>query len=480
MLYETINKLKGFTVKGIRKFKPLKFRRNTAEISKEEHDTLKMTVGLPAQSNMNLRMNTRALSTKNLFFYPKSSVFYKYATRIPWIASRNRFVRGKMLGYAALFGMTAFLVNEFFPTRTKIALSYKANPENAALASKLTYLHNQHFYPTFYIFGALFQSVTNLKIIANPVNYQREYLKLQDGGTIALDWANPCVKENKGVSGSKYTEITPDEKAPTIFVIHGLTGGSDAGYIRSLVKRAQKKGFRVVVFNHRGVNQPLSTPFPSHGGKLDDIVAAIDHVRAKLPNAKLLAVGNSLGGNQLLRYLALTGENCPFDSAVALSSPFDLNKTLEVLQGSVYEKFFIKKYAKNTILPHLDILAELTKSHDINLDQVLTTTSLRGFHESFTVKAFKCKDSYELLDTLLITKDLIQNIKIPTLILHAKDDPIVTSRLLPKEDIVRNDKLILAETSRGGHICWFSGMKPKRWYPKPVVEFLEVASDKKA
>jgi predicted alpha/beta-fold hydrolase len=68
---------------------------------------------------------------------------------------------------------------------------------------------------------------------------------------------------------------------------------------------------------------------------------------------------------------------------------------------------------------------------------------------------------------------MIDNISIPVLILNSKDDLITTKSEKHLEAIIRNENVLFAETERGGHVCWFSGTNPKRWYPKPTIEFLK-------
>jgi predicted alpha/beta-fold hydrolase len=82
-----------------------------------------------------------------------------------------------------------------------------------------------------------------------------------------------------------------------MFIIHGLTGATETDYVRSLVRYAQKHGYRVAVMCQRGINQPLTTPVPWNGGPLDDVESAINHVKTKFPDAPIVAVGLSMGGN---------------------------------------------------------------------------------------------------------------------------------------------------------------------------------------
>lgn len=63
--------------------------------------------------------------------------------------------------------------------------------------------------------------------------------------------------------------------------------------------------------------------------------------------------------------------------------------------------------------------------------------------------------------------------KVKTLLMLSKDDPIVSYTSMPLESIQSNSNIRLFTTDRGGHLCWFEGIKPKRWYPKPVLRYLK-------
>jgi len=114
----------------------------------------------------------------------------------------------------------------------------------------------------------------------------------------------------------------------------------------------------------------------------------------------------------------------------------------------------------------------LTESHGLNIQDLLKVKSLRDFHTQFTVKLFEHKDIGEYFETTRVSDSHVENVKIPLLILHAKDDPIATHRAIPIEALQKNPNILYAETSHGGHLCWFTGLKPRRWYPVPTMEYL--------
>jgi predicted alpha/beta-fold hydrolase len=416
--------------------------------------------------------------------------FSKIRVKAPFLASAARastFLRfagsflkknsKKIYGATAIASLAAYSGYHYYPSKTKISLHYQNTPENEDLVKHLTFLNDSHFYPSFYLTHSLAQSVYNIKTPKLDLKYHREYIRLPDGGQVCLDWALPLRRVGsfgKTPHSNQYYPYEPASDSKVMFIIHGLTGGSETQYIQHLVKDAQKKGYRVAVFNSRGINQPMLTPTPSHGGSLEDIEFAIESVRQKYPAAPLVAVGTSMGGNQLIRYLGEKGKESPFAVAAAISAPFSIETCAEAVEGTVYEKFFVQKYVEKTVVPHLDILQRLQESHGVNLQTLLSTKSLREFHTNFSLKVF---DQHKTLDeyfgTTNITDQHIKNVSIPLLCLQSKDDPIVVSHGIPVNTLKTNSNIIYAETSHGAHICWFSGIVPKRWYPKPTLQYLD-------
>ena len=104
----------------------------------------------------------------------------------------------------------------------------------------------------------------------------------------------------------------------------------------------------------------------------------------------------------------------------------------------------------------------IVKEKEIDLEDLMKVKNLKEFHEKFTVKIFGFKDVNDYFLRANITEEHLLGIKIPTLCLHSKDDPISTRKSIPFDMLTKNENLILAETSYGGHVCWFSGIKPKR------------------
>lgn len=122
---------------------------------------------------------------------------------------------------------------------------------------------------------------------SNISSTHREVLKLKDGGEVALDWFSPgCAVD-----------------APVIIILPGLTGESQAEYIKCLVMQANQKLIKCVVFNNRGLGGvSLKTPRLYCAANCEDISEVMNYVHQKCPNVKKGATGISMGGLILGRF----------------------------------------------------------------------------------------------------------------------------------------------------------------------------------
>ena len=153
---------------------------------------------------------------------------------------------------------------------------------------------------------------------------------LEDGDFIDLDWSN--------------------EEAPRdsiVVIIHGLEGGSHSSYARRLMNRCHAHNISAVVHHHRscsGENNRLAHSY--HSGQTEDIQHSLNHIRRLHPNAKIYAVGYSLGGNALAKYLGEQGESSIIERAVVVSAPLLLAacaKRLESGFSTIYQRHLIKQ-----------------------------------------------------------------------------------------------------------------------------------------
>ncbi|HLF66157.1 MAG TPA: alpha/beta fold hydrolase, partial [Gammaproteobacteria bacterium] len=137
------------------------------------------------------------------------------------------------------------------------------------------------------------------------LNVKRQRLELSDGDFIDCDW----VGAGNG---------------PIVVLLHGLEGSIHSHYIQGILHALQAHNYRAVVMHFRGcsgVANRLARAY--HSGDTHDLAALIQHLEQHYPNTPRYAIGYSLGGNVLLKWLGEGGAD-KFNAAVAVSVPYQL------------------------------------------------------------------------------------------------------------------------------------------------------------
>lgn len=145
------------------------------------------------------------------------------------------------------------------------------------------------------------------------VEYRREVFTLKDGGEVALDWL----------------ETGCDPESPVIIILPGLTGESQAEYIKCLVTAANRIGIRTVVFTNRGLGGvALKTPRLYCASNCEDLSEVVKHVKQSNPHVRIGATGISMGGLILGNYLARHSDEAKsiLTAAKIISVPWDVHK----------------------------------------------------------------------------------------------------------------------------------------------------------
>lgn len=282
---------------------------------------------------------------------------------------------------------------------------------------------------------------------------QRERIELPDGDFVDLDWIG------------KY------QRGPVVLVLHGFEGNIKSHYAKSILLRMHQCGWRGVFLNFRGLSgEPNRLPRGYHSGETSDVAYVVDYLRARENDLHLSAIGYSLGGNVLLKWLGETGETNPLKAAVAISVPFELHKAAARIQtgfSRFYQWYFLKCLRERlvrkfqTVTPIIDPTL-LSSARTINQFDDLYTAPLHGFSG--------VDDYYNTASS----RQYLKKIKVPTLILHAKDDPFMSQDVIPTdEELSSYIELEVSET--GGHVGFVEGKFPWRaeyWLEKRIPAFL--------
>ncbi|KAL6962042.1 hypothetical protein U1Q18_036998 [Sarracenia purpurea var. burkii] len=205
-----------------------------------------------------------------------------------------------------------------------VSLTYNSCSEiYEGVASKCRILHGRYL-ATPWLSSPHIQT-TFLNFFGKPpiFSYRRQLFHASDGGTIALDWLlnNDVPEDGTHMNNS----ISKDDTTPIMVVIPGLTSDSASAYIKHLAFNTAKKGWNVVVINHRGLGGVSTTSDCFYNaGWTEDTRDILDYLHGEYVKAPLFAVGTSIGANILVKYLGEDGENVPVAGAVAICSPWDL------------------------------------------------------------------------------------------------------------------------------------------------------------
>lgn len=262
------------------------------------------------------------------------------------------------------------------------------------------------------------------------------------------------------------------EHTLTLMIVHGLEGSSDSQYVLGTGSKAWGRGWNVVRMNVRncGGTEGL-TPTLYHSGLSGDIRAVINTLLEQERLEHFALAGFSMGGNQVLKCVGEWGREAPTEmvAACAVSPACDLSLSADALhrgQNRIYEWWFLvglfKRFRKK---------AELFPGRfDPNL--LNGVRSIRDFDERITAKymGFAGAEDYY---TKASSSRVIDNIAIPTLVIHSLDDPFIVMSATTVTKLRANPCVTYLESDHGGHCAFLAAPDgyDGRWAEGQIVEF---------
>ncbi|CAB4319890.1 unnamed protein product [Prunus armeniaca] len=353
-----------------------------------------------------------------------------------------------------------------------VSLTYNpSSPIYHGVVSKCRILHARYL-ATPWLSSPHFQTVF-LSFFGRPpaFSYRRKLFNLSDGGTVALDWL--LSSDVSGGVFSTNNTIPKGDTTPIVLVIPGLTSDSDAAYIKHLAFNTAKKGWNVVVSNHRGLGGiSVTSDCFYNAGWTEDLRTVVSNLHDEYPNAPLFLVGLSIGANILVKYLGEDGDKVPVAGAVAICSPWDLLIGDRFIGRRLLQKFYDKALTTGLLgyaqlhQPHFFRLA--------NWEGIKKSRSIRDFdqHATCVVGKFETVDTYYRRCT---SANYVGNVSVPLLCINALDDPVCTREAIPWEECRANVNIVLATTKHGGHLAFFEGLTAAGiWWVRATDEFLKI------
>jgi len=270
---------------------------------------------------------------------------------------------------------------------------------------------------------------------------------------------------------------------PTVVLWHGIEGSTASVYMVATADKAFRAGFNVVRVNLRncgGTEHLTSTLY--HGGLSADLRVVIAELIEKDKLTKIFPVGYSLGGNMVLKLATEYGENPPPEiwGICAVSPSVNLAASSELISQRsnwIYHRDFVRRLRRRIKIKH-EIYPAL-----YNLEGVSRVHTIRDFDEYYTavVHGFDNADDYYRKASSIHD---IGRIRIPTLIIHAQDDPFIPYAPLRNESLAANPYILLLDPERGGHVAFISaqqdGEEDRFWAENRVLEFCQLALKRKS
>lgn len=264
---------------------------------------------------------------------------------------------------------------------------------------------------------------------------------------------------------------TSAKKLPLIVLVHGLTGLEDSFYMRESAGHFLSCGFPVLRLNLRGAGR--SRPYcrtQYHAGSSDDLAQMFDTLPTELTAQGVVAVGYSLGANQLLKYLGERGNAAKLVAAAVVSAPLDLATTsrrLNAWRNTAYQRYLLRYMKAEAVAPGAELSATERRA-------VLGARSVWEFddvHSAPRAGFDGAADYYARTSS----GRFLAGVTVPTMVIHALDDPWIPPEPYRAFDWQSHRNLHDVLTSRGGHVG-FHGDDVAAWHDLAIAQFFESLS----
>jgi len=266
---------------------------------------------------------------------------------------------------------------------------------------------------------------------------------------------------------------TNRQQALTLIVVHGLEGSSDSQYMLGLSAKGMAAGMNVIRMNQRncgGTDRLSATLY--HSGRSKDVAAVAQNLIDRDHIGRFALAGFSMGGNLVLKCAGEWGRDHPgqFAAVAAVCPALDLAASADALHlpsNRIYEIYFLWKLRRRFL--------EKARLFPGKFDtaRMRGMRSLRDFDDKITAyySGFTGASDYY---ARAAAANVVDRITVPTVILHAANDPFI--RILPetREKIFSNPNITFVETEDGGHCSFLAHPDGDdgRWAERQIIEFI--------
>lgn len=281
---------------------------------------------------------------------------------------------------------------------------------------------------------------------------------------------NVLYEPEPGVKVLVYQQHPGGHPRGELILVHGLEGSGRSGYARSMAAAALEAGYITHRYNMRGCGDSPWHPLANyHSGQTGDLLHVAEE-RKRLTALPIYAVGFSLGGNVVLKLAGELGDRAAalLDAVAAVSTPIDLAASVEQAarpRNFLYQRRFLGKLKERVRRRH-HMAPEL-----FTLEHLPKIRNIYDFDDYYTARLFGFGTAANYYRTQSCNQ-FLEAIRIPALLVQAKDDPLVPFSSYDHPALRNNPHLRLVAVEHGGHLGFLSRRRPRFWLDALVVGWL--------
>lgn len=255
---------------------------------------------------------------------------------------------------------------------------------------------------------------------------------------------------------------------PLAILIHGLTGCELSHYVVKTAAYLLTQGFAVLRLNLRGAGASrLSCRLQYYAGRSEDFADALAALPAALTRNGVVAIGYSLGANMLLKYLGERGRAALLKGAVAVSAPLDLAGTARRMmrrRNSLYHRYLLRHMRAESLAPAAEVSAAERAA-------IISARSIWEFDHGFSAprNGFASAEDYYERNA---SRRFLDGVAVPTLVIHALDDPWIPAEPYLGYAWRRNPNLVPLLPAQGGHVGFQGRDRRAPWHDLCAARFL--------
>lgn len=280
----------------------------------------------------------------------------------------------------------------------------------------------------------------------------------------------PMLDRSGDRLAARYALPNPS-RPPTVMLIHGLGGSAESTYVRASARAFLAAGHPVLRFDLRGAgaSRPLCA-LMYHAGRTQDLADALAALPDFVVGEGIAAMGFSLGANMLLKYLAEQGEEGPVRRAVSVSAPLDLAATLQAMlrpRNALYHRYLLRRLQDDATAPgaaltarERALIAAARTIYDFDQGFIAPRNGFAGAADYYA----RCSSGR-----------FLPAIRVPTLLVHALDDPWIPAALYEQVEWAANPALTPLLPKHGGHVGFHAAGSATPWHDQAALAFLRAA-----